>query len=64
MNSTPMDPLPDPTRAGQDESVNAPHPDADPPKRERSAYVWLAVIAVVVVAMVGLFLAYAVIVAK
>lgn len=64
MNTMPMDPQPDPSRAGQDESVNAPHRDDDPPKREISAYVWLGLIGVVVLAFVGLFIAYAVIVAR
>ncbi|ADB34336.1 hypothetical protein Kfla_5323 [Kribbella flavida DSM 17836] len=64
MNTMPMDPQPDPSRPGQDESVNPPHRDDDPPKRERSAYLWLALIGLAVVAFVGLFLAYAVIVAR
>jgi hypothetical protein len=63
VNSTP-DPGPDPRVEGQDESVNAPHRDDDPPRREASSYIWLIVIGVVSLLFVALFLAYAVIVAR
>ena len=64
VNSTPTGPEPDPRPEGQDESVNAPHRDDDPPRREISAYVWLTAIGLLALLFVALFIAYAVIVAR
>jgi hypothetical protein len=64
VSSNPMDPGPDPRAEGQDESVNPPHRDDDPPRREASSYIWLIVIGLVALSFVVLFIAYAVIVAR
>jgi hypothetical protein len=43
--------------AGESESVNAPHRDDQPPRRQKSGFVWLALLLVLALAVAGVLVA-------